>query len=835
MLTDKKTTEPRTKLMELLDGISEKRFVYIHAPAGFGKTFSVRLWLERRSEASAWVALSKAATYSSYYFYKKCAVALSSLQPGNEELKDLITHKSFNAAPYEFMEHILYSFNSYARGKGENYIYVIDDLHFVENANLLNHFSEHIRDLSEQMTVFIISRTEPPVSFSEYILKENLTVVNVEHLKFSETEIKSLFTSRGRKLTFSQIQDIEFATGGWAIGLNALLLSESSQVVPKQLSQYLKTFIKEQIWEKWDKKRKDFILRISVVEDFTPEFCKGVTGRKDSAEILDEMVRENAFISADNNTYRFHHLFQDFLLDMLVQEQHFKDFYQTAGDWLYKHGDCYKAVECYIKCSNNKGIAKGLSLMYNYNSPYASIEDTVSIIRQSVDQSVTNEYPFLLETLAWSAFVEGRHSEMKSYLKKYFKQLPKVILQNPASAYTSVLMRVVDSSDIVEVAKSLKKLPLKFFSKANTPSVTQNLPFFHRASIDLSDMLLDEKNNFSLFNKTIGVLFGEELSVIENTIRAGFAYERGNLDEAYDFAITANTTFKKSHSAEVKFCALMILASIMDAQRHSEDVVRILNNVEKMIENERAYYLDVNYRAFLCRIKLNNGEKEAARSWLKNHSISIINDLQFYKLFQYFTTTRAFITLADNNTAILLLEKMLIMCEEYCRPLDIIEIKVLQSISLWKKGGSSREKALDTMEQAIALSLKYRFTQVFVNEGAEITNILHRFQKRTQQKDYKGNIPPAYVKTLYIHAMTRAKSFKGLTGGQAAKEVSFTERQKEVMRYLCEGLTQKEIGMKMNLKASSIKSHMILIYNKLDVANGVDAVIKINEMKLLEN
>jgi DNA-binding NarL/FixJ family response regulator len=53
------------------------------------------------------------------------------------------------------------------------------------------------------------------------------------------------------------------------------------------------------------------------------------------------------------------------------------------------------------------------------------------------------------------------------------------------------------------------------------------------------------------------------------------------------------------------------------------------------------------------------------------------------------------------------------------------------------------------------------------------------------------------------------------------------------MSYLCEGLTHKEIAEKMGIKFSSVKSHTILIYQKLDVSNAVDAMIKIQELGLL--
>jgi DNA-binding NarL/FixJ family response regulator len=51
---------------------------------------------------------------------------------------------------------------------------------------------------------------------------------------------------------------------------------------------------------------------------------------------------------------------------------------------------------------------------------------------------------------------------------------------------------------------------------------------------------------------------------------------------------------------------------------------------------------------------------------------------------------------------------------------------------------------------------------------------------------------------------------------------------------MCDGLTQREIGEKMGLKLTTIRSHMNLIYKKLDVSNKMDAMIKIREMSILK-
>jgi DNA-binding NarL/FixJ family response regulator len=62
--------------------------------------------------------------------------------------------------------------------------------------------------------------------------------------------------------------------------------------------------------------------------------------------------------------------------------------------------------------------------------------------------------------------------------------------------------------------------------------------------------------------------------------------------------------------------------------------------------------------------------------------------------------------------------------------------------------------------------------------------------------------------------------------------LTFTDKQKTVMHLLCEGFSRNEIAQKMNLKPYTVKSHLELVYKKLDVANSVDAVLKIKEMGL---
>jgi LuxR family maltose regulon positive regulatory protein len=423
---------------------------------------------------------------------------------------------------------------------------------------------------------------------------------------------------------------------------------------------------------------------------------------------------------------------------------------------------------------------------------------------------------------------------MEKYLDRYFKLIPKILLQNPASVQIMFMLRCMDfRNSLVDVTKSVGILPIKYLANGGTPSITQNLPFFHRSGRDFTEYLFDTDKNLKLLEKTFGSLIGDEYEMCEESIRAGLFYEQSDMEKALSHAIEANVKMRDSYAAEIKFCAMMILAEIYRVLGQPEDTQKALDNVNSMIERDRAYYLGANLRAYICRCKLENGDEDAAKKWLREYAVGIYDELSLFKLYQHFTTTRAHITSGDYNTAIIFTKKLLALCEAYQRPIDIIESKVLLSIAYWKKGRGNQTEALEIITEAIVTAEKHSYTQVFSNEGAELINILQRLGKVASQKDYNGELSGAFVKTLYIAALARSKSEKGLTGGRVTGTLKFTETQTLVMRLLCDGLSRNEIADKMGITPYGVKSHLGLIYKKLDVPGGVEAVMKIKELGVL--
>jgi len=836
---------PRPALMELLDRLMEKRIIYIHTPAGFGKTVSSALWLEYRKKLlntkSAWISLDVFYNKTSS-FCERFVSALAGLQPRNTALRKLSEHQAFNTAPVEFTLRVL---NAYKTGKAES-ILVFDDLHNINNYEILNLLPGLLKRLPENCTVLLLSREVPPDSFSEMVAKEELAVVDARYLQFTEKEIKLLFENSGQSISAKRADDILTLTGGWAIGVRAILLSKEPSYGINLAGNYFENFLKLHVWERWDNRIKRFMTLISVAEELTPEYSEWLIAddktlkKASGAELLTGLARENAFLrESGENKFRFHDLFRDFLLKMLAHRgtQVIHKQWNRAGDWFYNKADYFRSIEYYLKGKNDDGIAKSLHHMYDtHKSPSASIEETLKTIRMSVNDMIVKKHPFLLEVQAWSAYVEGQIDEYEMYLDRYYKQFPIIVLQNPRSAIIMVQFRCIDHRiSLIKTMKKLIRMPLKGSISASTPSITQNMPVFHRSCRDFSELSIDMDKNITLFGKSIGVVVGEEYNVVRECLYAGFHYERGNLDQAGEHAMAACANISDDCSAEIIFCAMMILEAVFFAGNNKAESDMMVESIREMIETEKAFYLNANFLACLVRNKLSDGDIGTAKIWLKEHDSKLLQIPMFYKLYQYFTTARAHIVLGNYTDAILLLKKLLTLCRRYRRTIDIIEANILLAIVYWKRGrsGHGQTAALEYLEQAVSVAFEYGFTQAFANEGADIVSMLHRMLKRVVQKGYTGEVPAGFIKTLYFAAVERSKHLKGLTGGRVSENISFTEKQMMVMRLMCDGCSRNEIAEKMGLNQNGVKSHITLIYKKLDVSGNLEAVMKIRELGIL--
>jgi ATP/maltotriose-dependent transcriptional regulator MalT len=61
-----------------------------------------------------------------------------------------------------------------------------------------------------------------------------------------------------------------------------------------------------------------------------------------------------------------------------------------------------------------------------------------------------------------------------------------------------------------------------------------------------------------------------------------------------------------------------------------------------------------------------------------------------------------------------------------------------------------------------------------------------------------------------------------------------SERELEVLDSIASGLTNKEIGEKLFISVNTVKTHVLKIYEKLDVQNRTAAAVKANSLQIIQ-
>jgi len=832
MISIKNIMLERYDLLQAFDELRDYQVIAVCAPAGYGKTVAVSQWINKVIGAKAIFSIDE---YDNDFaaFCKRFCVALQTCQPNNKTLNEIIFHPSFQSAPDEFTLRAISALFS-----KKHTVIAIDDLHLIHNIEVLRLLLILIKRLPKNFQVILISRYELPLGLSDLWLKGQIARINADQLLFTTKDIIALLKKHGSNITEEQARDINQKTNGWAIGINAFLLSggKSSDRVD-----YLNEFVYTNIWENWDDSIRKFMLHTANLRVLIPSLCDELTGRSDSAKLLEELAQKGAFITRQQkDIYNYHHLFQQFLGD-LVQERG-KNFLwpllTKEGYWHLKQKDFHSALDCFIQCKNHDGIARCFEQLDYSNRQALFITNFFPIVKNPEIEKVMQKYPHLLILLIWRTFAEGNKDDMISFIDEYYDRYTEIILKHPTYIRELFYARLLDfripANEILKGNELISKLLTKLLSKLPFNSldtrrwiIPMETPKFHRGIRDFSDIAIgDVFENIDTLVLDAGWVFGEELPMVKETLKAGILYEQGKLEEANKHAILAVAEMKSHFSVELNFCALSILVCVLDAlgEKNSVEAESVLKTTLKMIEDNRAYHLLHNFSAFSMRRKIAAGDIKTAEEWLNE---DIFTTPASYKTYTNITTCRAFIVTGRYDSSIILLKKILELACAFNRPLDIIETQILLAIACWKKQGFQKE-AMEHLENAVRTAYPYGYVQMFVNDGTILAGMLHKLINRVKQQEKEDSKPLSFIKLLY----SKARHKKELTKEITTNTAKYTSKQIAVMQLLCEGKTYKEMAEDLGIKQSTLRSHLELIYNKLEVTNMLDAMEKIRAMEL---
>jgi LuxR family maltose regulon positive regulatory protein len=129
---------------------------------------------------------------------------------------------------------------------------------------------------------------------------------------------------------------------------------------------------------------------------------------------------------------------------------------------------------------------------------------------------------------------------------------------------------------------------------------------------------------------------------------------------------------------------------------------------------------------------------------------------------------------------------------------------------------------------------QYGFTRVIANEGKAVLPVLSSVIKRIEKDDELSERIYRFAKEVYIIAYEQSKHFKGLTFNTEIVKVRLSAQQKRILELLSKGHKNSEIIEITGLSLNTIRTHTKAVYQKLEVNNAMDAIVKAKQLGLIE-
>jgi len=246
----------------------------------------------------------------------------------------------------------------------QDFILVLDDYHLVDQSRIDEILVRILRHPPRHLHLVVATRRDPDWLRAALRASGRLHEIRQGDLRFTVDESAALVRNElGEWVQPERVQALHEMSEGWAAGLHLLMLSSRSTgdggLDP--LSGAVRTihsYLFAEVLLQLEPTMQDRLLALSTVEWFTPWLCEALCDRDADAgeprswgrDFLSDLERRNLFLVAveeQEETYRFHHLFQEFLegqARLRLDRDRIADLHRRAAACLAEDGRVEEAV-----------------------------------------------------------------------------------------------------------------------------------------------------------------------------------------------------------------------------------------------------------------------------------------------------------------------------------------------------------------------------------------------------------------------------------------------------------------------------------------------------------
>lgn len=881
----------RPRLTEWLNAGLNRALTLISAPVGFGKSTLLGEWLAGAAQAvpTAWLSLDEDDN-DLVLFLNYVVAALDRVQEGVGSAA-LTMLRSPHPPPTKVVLTSL--LNDLASVPGD-LILVLDDYHTIGAPAIHDAVAFLLGNLPPQMHLVIATRSDPPLPLSRLRARHQLVEIRGPELRFTLEEVDTFLNrAMGLDLTAGDVAALQSTTEGWIAALQLVAVSlQERREVPSLVAtitgahRYIVDYLVDEVLSRQPEEDRLFLLRTSILSELGGPLCDAVTGRSDSAAVLERMERANLFMTPlddERRWYRYHHLFAECLRNRLEAEEpgSVPELHRRASQWYERHGLVDVAIGHVLSAQDFEEAAR---LVEEHAPGLLGQGGSVALLNWAnrLPEALVQGRPRLCVFVGRALALVGEPEASESYLQSAERALTAVphpdsqILQGQIAAVRAVIAaQRADALRTIEYARqALSSLPhnepfmriLAAFNLGDAYLLTGEVVPASAAFADAVNLSLATR---SLHMVTLSSAYLARTQMLRGRLREAqqvcqraldlvaqlseapartvptqgilYAYlghlrrELDDLDGAASYLGQALELGEQSGYVEVLAATYWALAQL---HRAWADVQAGLAMIEKAIDTVQEKSLTVMRRLLLAEradLLVALARLADTESWAREQRVGEAVDFALLNERECLSLVRLRLARGEVAEAVKLLARLLGPAEAAGRFGVVIEILALQALALYESGKLT--PALISLERALILAEPEGYVRTFADYGEPMATLLRQVAERGTAPQYVARLLTAIASPGRSAGEPGAYHARASERGTAMKQSGaepLTARELEVLRLLTDGAPNQRIAEELTVSVGTVKAHISHILGKIGARNRTEAVARARKLGLIE-
>jgi ATP/maltotriose-dependent transcriptional regulator MalT len=877
----------RPRLMARLnEGLGLGTCTLLSAPAGAGKTSLLAAWVAELDCPVAWLALDEG-DQDVYRFLRYVHAALQAVLPVGPLLGA--------DGPPPPPEAVLTGLVNDAAATGCPGLLVLDDYHVVRAPRVHGAVTFLLDHLPPDLHLVVASREDPPLPLPRLRARGLLVELRAADLGFTVEEAGALLGA-GTRLTEAQVAALVERTEGWAAGLQLARLALRGRPDPDAFvsafaggHRLVADYLSAEVLARQPPRTRRFLAATAVLDRLCAPLCDAVVGDDagDGQELLEELDRANLFLvplDDERVWYRYHHLFADMLRARLVRgtaPAETAALHRRASTWFARQQLLPEAIRHALAAGAHDDAAGWLErltpVMFASIDVHHAMEDWLAALPDALVRS----RPMLCLSRAWLLIHQLRVREAAEWAEAAERGLPAGTSPDARRARGAVAaLRALVATlgpgaspddACTLAARALADLPAADVPFRGVAAVAAGQAELARGRPEQAERVLtaaaDEGRAAGLVHGAL-VVAGHQVGVQRlrgarlralSTGRAALAWgaERGSAATpglgvvsvlVADLLADGNEPDQalplmlEGHRALARYRdrpPLVLMAGLGLARLHldagvPEEAAAVLADVGPTVREGPYAALAPMLAAADAEVRLRLGDPASAVAWAvaEARTLPAVFRLQthvFASGVDMLLLAPARILAAHGRATgdealLRRASEVLVAADEQAERAGLGWLRLRAAIlrSAVADALGNRDAARTVLAWAVADAEPECVVRPFVDAGPAVRTLL------TDLRRTVTGGPRAFLDVLV------GASSEVLAAPRRGLVVALTDRERDVLRLLAAGRSNAAMARALTVEQSTVKTHLVHVYEKLGVHSRTEAVARARALDLLD-